>query len=269
MKPHTLWPWLAASLLAGCSNSPIAAPQDGAVPDLSVSDQASPPTDLAMACSALSGLVAYFPFEGDTRDHSGNGNDATGTSVSYMTGKLGQGATLGAGSSLQVSGATQLAGARTFCAWINLTSTGGYGAPVFVGGTAGAGDFFGVTTPSPSPASTCMQLKGTYMYQDHWGAACDVTPSVMLATNQWQFACWGWDGATARSFYGNGTLQQGSGAAFSYALSTVTIASNTISGTTTQPTFAGTIDEVSVWSRALTQSEMDLLYNSGDGCAPK
>ncbi|MGB7532346.1 MAG: LamG domain-containing protein [Halobacteriota archaeon] len=41
--------------------------------------------------SAETGLVAYYPFDGDTNDHSGNGNDGTNHGATFVSGTSGQG----------------------------------------------------------------------------------------------------------------------------------------------------------------------------------
>ena len=40
--------------------------------------------------SAEAGLVAYYPFDGDTSDHSGNGNDGTNHGATFVSGTSGQ-----------------------------------------------------------------------------------------------------------------------------------------------------------------------------------
>jgi len=40
--------------------------------------------------SAETGLVAYYPFDGDTNDHSGNGNDGTTHGATFVSGTSGQ-----------------------------------------------------------------------------------------------------------------------------------------------------------------------------------
>ena len=40
--------------------------------------------------SAETGLVAYYPFDGDTSDHSGNGNDGTNHGATFVSGTSGQ-----------------------------------------------------------------------------------------------------------------------------------------------------------------------------------
>jgi hypothetical protein len=37
-------------------------------------------------------------------------------------------------------------------------------------------------------------------------------------------------------------------------------------GTTTQVVFKGQIDEVSIWSAALSTGDMNEIYNGGTGC---
>jgi hypothetical protein len=244
----------------------LGVPEDQASQDLSVGASADlSALDLSPydgGCAALSGLLAYYSFEGDTLDHSGNGNNISGSSVVFTSGKLGQGITLGSGGSLSVSSSTQLSGARTLCAWINAASSSGLGLPVFVGGTSGQGDFFGVRS-SGGASSACGNAN--QMYQDHWSSPCLSGPAV--ANGAWQFVCWTWDGGPLLGFYGSGSsMMSPSAGLYSYSLGSMTIGSSTIGGTTTVAAFVGTLDEASVWNRALTKTELDLLYNGGSGC---
>ena len=95
------------------------------------------------------------------------------------------------------------------------------------------------------------------MYEDRWGGTAPWVRSFRSTIGS--------------SFVGPGTVSvhalstatarstQDSDTDYSYALSTVYVGSNEIGGTTSKQTFAGTIDEASIWNRPLTKSEMDAL----------
>jgi hypothetical protein len=71
--------------------------------------------------ATIPGLVAYYPFDGNANDYSGNGYNATAANVTSEPGVLGQAYLFnGMNSAVAVSsGITNAATARTFCAWIN------------------------------------------------------------------------------------------------------------------------------------------------------
>ena len=72
-----------------------------------------------------------------------------------------------------------------------------------------------------------------------------------------------YDGATLR-FYVNGVAGASvNGSLYNYNLDTVTIGGNLIGGTTTKPTFNGLIDEISIYNRALSDTEIQSIYSAG------
>jgi hypothetical protein len=220
----------------------------------------------ASQCSAsceLTGLVAYFPFDGDTLDHSPNQHDITASHVAATAGKFGGGYALdGMTSVMQVTGDGSFAGARTFCAWVQAMDVSDLGNPVFAGGVIGHGDFY--TLEAATPSNPCGAPGEPFI--DHWGTAC-MKSGMPVTSGQWSFVCFGYDGANV-SFYRDGQSKTMPGLLFDYPIASLTVASTTIGGTTTHASMLGTIDEVTVWDHALGSDELASLYNHGRSCVP-
>ena len=221
--------------------------------------------DAGACVCALGGLLAYYPLDADLLDHSGNGHAATAVSVTATTGKLGGAYQWnGVASVMRVSGSFALSGARTYCAWVEPSTTTGLGQPVFVGGTAGAGNLLAIQ--SSTPGGSCTAAAADRLFLDHWGQACGATQTTKAAAGSWSFVCFAYDGSTSTTHFANGATESVQVPHYSYDLQTVTIGSNTIGGTTVQAAFKGAIDEVTIWSRALPVADMNRLYASGKGC---
>jgi hypothetical protein len=214
------------------------------------------------------GLLVYYPLEGDTDDHSGNGNNGsatTGTDLTYGAGKVGMGATvLSAGRGIAVSGSGTLGAARTLCAWVNTAAgTAGGGLPLFVAGPMGAADLYDIATVNP--ADNCgTQVKNT-LFIDHWGGPC-ARSSLAPAPGAWSFVCFA-QSATSTTFFLNGGTYSASTSTFSAALSAITVGSDHVGGSTTQVVFRGQLDEISIWSAPLSTADMKAIYSGGNGCS--
>ena len=63
--------------------------EGGTTPPLSQGGT-TPPEGEAASPSTEAGLVAYYPFDGDTKDLSGNGNDGTNHGATFVSGHSGQ-----------------------------------------------------------------------------------------------------------------------------------------------------------------------------------
>jgi hypothetical protein len=233
------------------------------------------PFDAGPTCQAPTdidgGLLVYYPFEGNTDDHSGNGNSGSATAgtdaggdIMYGPGKLGQGVTiLSTGRGIAVTGAGTLGAARTLCAWVNATSgTTGGGLPLFVAGATGAGDLYDVSTANPN--DTCATQVRNTLFIDHWGTGC-FSSTLAPSPGAWGFVCFE-QNTSSTTFFVNGASGTLATSTFSAALDTVTIGSDRIGGSTTQVVFKGQIDEVSIWSAPLSSGDMNALYNGGNGC---
>src|SRR6185369_2949728 len=90
------------------------------------------------------GLLAYYPFDHDTSDYSGGGQDVVAAGVTATTGVFdGAYSFDGFSSQMHVTGGIDvLLGARTLCAWIKPESVTGPGQPVFAAGDVQQGDLF-------------------------------------------------------------------------------------------------------------------------------
>lgn len=216
----------------------------------------------------LSGLVAHFPFDGDTKDSSGGGHDIAATSVTTTTGMFGGAYAFdGFTSQMRVTGSDDpLLGARTLCAWIKPESVTGAAQPVFAGGDVGTGDFFSLTSSTPSATTTsCMGAQEGEPFLYHWNTGCVSATGLIAHNDVWSLVCYAFDGSGSERFFVNGDSLDEPGENFSYPLSTLSVGSTNL-GTTTHFAFRGAIDEVTVWGRALSSSELSSLWNGGLGC---
>jgi hypothetical protein len=242
---------------------------------------------------AFAGLEAYYPLNGDTADHSANSGYATVTNTAFVDGgKLGELAFVDGGNLGELAllfpeddgdaGVTfainepqyEFTGGGTMCAWFDalpLTDPNPvYGLPLFVAGPTYAGDFFSVQTQN-SEAPWC-GMAGE-IFHDHWGGSCDDS-NVVAPTQHWNYVCIAFLPAAGPvlahvDVFLNGFVTTMSAPVYTWDLSQVTVGSSTIGGTSTRPSFVGTINEVSIWNRGLGLSEMEALYSSGQGCKPR
>jgi hypothetical protein len=184
--------------------------------------------------------------------------------VTYGAGKLGQAATIRpGGQGVALTGGTSLSGAKTLCAWVNpATGTIGASLPVFVGGPNTGSNFYDIETTGLQTAGTCSVGANT-LFMDN--GACSTT-TLAVTPGSWNFVCYAYSvGST--TFFANGAAQTVSGNQYDpYFVFQITIGSNKNGGTATAALFAGAIDEVSIWSTALSAATMGNLYNGGRGC---
>ena len=212
-----------------------------------------------------SGLIAWWPGNGNANDLVGNCNGTLVGGVTFAPGKVGQAFSFdGATGYVQIGGSYNLSGSRTIEGWVFPSTNSGDGTPIFVGGASGAGDMFGIAGTS----GNCNV--GQYnLYVDHWGYSC-VNGAVAVAPNTWNHVAMTFDG-TNILFYVNGVAGPGvPQTLYNYNLNTATIGGNVIGGSTTQPYYSGLMDGLSIYNRALSAGEIAAIYAAGaDGkCEP-
>lgn len=208
-------------------------------------------------------IVSYYKMEGNSNDAAGT-NNGTDTSVTYGNsfGKIGQGASFGgAASYTTVADAASLdfTGALSLCGWINPQSftVVNYLAVKTLSGTWSSGN--GAQWYARIDTSTAVE-----MGVNIGGVIKAFAPTVSaMSTGTWYFLCGTYDGTTM-TLYLNGA-SVGTSTAASGAMSTgafsLYLGNNNLSGEFN----AHYVDELGIWSRALSSTEISQLYNSGAG----
>jgi hypothetical protein len=164
---------------------------------------------------------------------------------------------------VKVTGSTQVSGPKTLCAWINPVATAsGQAMPVFVGGAGSTVDYYDVE-PAVSPTAGSCTVTASSLFMDN--GACS-TSTLTVTTGAWNFVCYAYSGSST-TFFVNGSTHVVNGDQYDpYTLAEITIGSNLLGGSTTQALFDGAMDEVSVWSGALSTPDMTGLFDGGAGC---
>lgn len=219
--------------------------------------------------SPVSGLAAYWTFDAKSIDWGSNlvtdvsGNGNTGTLVSMtaagnqVAGKRAQGVYLDGNVdsvSLASNPITTVSNPSSVCAWANTNnisaSSGGYNQTILnlytnnnngihMGNIVTSGKFF-----------ASYRSGGTY-----YGAE---STSQVFSNNTWVHVCYVWDG-TGITLYANGA---------SIASTTNTDSAGTVNTIGAHDdvgdgTWSGTIDDIRVYSRAISATEIQQIYKSG------
>lgn len=211
-------------------------------------------------------LVAYYKMDGNSNDSVGS-NNGTDTSISYVTGKINQGAGFNGSSSRIViadNSSLRISGNITMSFWTYLTSrpTGTYSFYTFItkkyNGTNQGYYFDLFCDGGPNTVIRC----GSYYNPSDYNTVSNFTDSELNVWVNWVGI---YDG-TAWKLYKNGNLisstNQASGAISSNE--EVDIGFANLNGSYARY-LNGAIDEVGIWSRALSPTEVSQLYNSGAG----
>jgi PKD repeat protein len=229
---------------------------------LTVSDRTnSTSTNLIISVGngGASGLVAAYGFEegsgASVADTSGNGNGGNVTGGTWAsTGKYGKALTFGAGSIVSVpdSASLDLSTGMTIEAWVYPTSS-----------AAAYRNIIFKSQGDPGTQPLCYVLQGSTPSSVP-AVVTGVSPSSLaaaspLALNTWSHLSATYDGATM-NLYVNGILAGSLAQSGAIAASTepLTIGGNMYSG----QNFVGMIDEVRIYNRALSSSEILTDMNS-------
>jgi hypothetical protein len=213
------------------------------------------------------GLVAYYPFNGNANDESGNGHIGTPVNVTLVADRFNNPNSayeFGLNKWVQISNDTEfLVGHSTISAWVKINGPavpdgyGNFGYPIFYKGEYET-VYFDATRFHIKQNSGCMAYTGNgwvpnssesfYEYQD----------------NDWHFVLGTFDGSSIR-FYVDGTLVQNTPT----ALNQIDICSQQGEGfkigkhhNLSSMYFNGSIDEVKFWNRALNDVEISQLLIS-------
>lgn len=215
------------------------------------------------------GAVAFWPFNGDGFDLSGNGLHFTEQlgPILYRASRVGGSGTSGffgggnyglvPGASAPWTGFSQL----TFSAWVrpDAGSWAGEGFIIGADGSSGGGAQ-GALLALVSGLYPCFNLNGTF---DSFVAPDEITPS------EWTHLAATFDGTLGLAkIYVNGALvATKSDDVPATIMDTEAPALIAIRNDLTVG-FVGEIDALGIWDRALSEAEIAFLYNSGKGLEP-
>lgn len=228
-------------------------------------------THFTLAQLPVNNLKAYYPFNSNANDMSGYGMNGTVNNATLTTDRFGNpnsayyfngtNAYIDLG---QDSSINNITGNFTLSYWVNPTSTGGC---VFASYSSQGGSSWriisniGGTATSGSPASGAASI--AFMSSGAWQGSN--TAANTIPFSQWTHVAFTRNG-TSMSTYINGILNN-----------TVTVSSGGISNPVSPPAmtrlgmnfpsnssyYQGSLDDIAIYGRALSQSEITQLYNGG------
>jgi hypothetical protein len=201
-------------------------------------------------------IVAYWKLDessGNATDSVGS-NTLTNTNVTYTAGKINNGAVFNSTTDKFAPASVPVTGnsAFTVSAWVYPTNTGSEQGFVFYWGNIS------------SKASTYLKYNLSGGAKIGFGAfGADLTYSVTLTTSTWYHLVYTYDQSNA-ILYINGSAVSTQG------LSGLNVGTNTARvgisiDDDSSSVWKGSLDEIGIWSRALSSTEVTSLYNSGNG----
>jgi len=208
---------------------------------------------MANAALSTNGLVASYSFDGNSRDSSGTGNDAVVVGATLTQDRFGVNGSAfhfdGTNQYIVVLGPKSLPlgnAARTIAAWVKPEGANGALAMVQQGNGECFGRIFGVG----------YFTAGLYF----WGGCQDYSSGFGLPLGKWSFVAITYDPPFLRMFV-NANAQSTNIGVLNTAASKLFIgAATTNNGASFRGFFKGSIDEISFYNRALSDSEIGALY---------
>ena len=208
------------------------------------------------------GLVGWWPFNGNANDESGNGNGGTVNGATLTADRFGNANSAYNFNSNKITTnctGIQGNGARSISFWYNLNQNSSNTEDGVMVGYGENGSCGGGWSCSISGNKPLIDISTSY-------AVYSLTASI----NNWYFYCITYDpsfgsNTLAPKIYINGALQTAISVTNSTGCSINTGNWNTLTfGGYSNPLqyFNGKLDDIGIWNRALTQQEITNLYNS-------
>jgi hypothetical protein len=222
--------------------------------------------------SLQTGLVGYWPFNGNANDESGNGNNGTNNGATLTTDRFGNLNSAydynGTNNNINFGSSTVFGltsnNILTFSVWVrplrasnNANIMDGVFSKYQDLNVSNCNYYFSIdknVSSSSNPPNGVITANGT----NSIGATCEL--------NTWQhYVIVMQSGLNNIKVYRNGVLDNTGTVNFSSLISNSNLYLGYIPTTTTnitQSNFLGKIDDFSIWNRALTQQEITNLYNA-------
>jgi hypothetical protein len=201
------------------------------------------------------GLIGYWKLDegsgASTVDASGMGNDGVLTSTSWITSSLPTAINFKNNAGLSFNGTTSYVtvgtaglpannAAQTIAAWVNLTNN--------------SANQYIICLWNSGSSGTSVGINGTKLSAWKWGPS-DLVTVTPPATGGWHHVAYTFDGTTHKLYLDAGTP------------TTSTVAPNTLTPNNAQfgafnssPSFSGKLDDVRIYNRVLSASEINSLY---------
>lgn len=211
---------------------------------------------------AITAPIAYYKLD----ESSGNASDSVGSntltnnnSVAYATGIINNGADFGStNTNKTLTNSSSLgidSGNISISAWVKRESS----------------DFMFAVNQQSATSDVSYKIKyesGIKAVRNIAGGAENQTTAQAISISTWAHVVLTYDGSTVRCYVNGGTPQTvASTGTGSGVTSKFTIGADNSSGGTDQFFWDGMVDEVGVWNVALTQDEINKIYNAGRGNA--
>ncbi|HEV7860890.1 MAG TPA: FG-GAP-like repeat-containing protein [Pyrinomonadaceae bacterium] len=220
-------------------------------------------TTPAVTCVAPpSGMVAWYPAEGNANDIKGGNNGTPRASTAYAAGKVGQAfqfSTNNGSASTQVnvadSPSLRMTNGLTVDAWINPTAPGVADNPILVKGN--------LSSANSQPYSILFVNAGAGDNRIIFRVGNNSTFDSLVSNgnvllNTYTHIAVTYDGTTM-SLYVNGALD----ASKTTTIGTLNQNSLPLSIGGGAADFAGAVDELEIYNRALSQTEIQSIYDAG------
>jgi len=193
----------------------------------------------------LNNLVSYFNFDGNSEDIFGS-NNGSDTAMTYGTpyGKVGEGALFNGTTSLIALSYANIGTTLSYSGWFKMSATSANQAILS----------FMSTLLNVSVGGTVIQFLPDVTSGTFYSASYAFSPGT------WYHVAVTHTGTTTTVYINGVNL----GSQTTVAINTGNISSEIGSYGGTR-FFTGDLDEVGIWSRALTQAEITELYNAGNG----
>jgi len=200
-------------------------------------------------------LVSYWKLDGNPVDEAGINNGTVIGATSTDSGKIDKAYIFDGNDGIGV-GELNIGTSITVAAWVYPTTLVAHGK-VFYKAWAGGVDPYSVVVMTATTDNTYFAISNSS------GVGVNSQLGSALTLNTWTHLVGTYDGSNVR-FYVNGHLEDTNA-------QTGTLKVNTedyyigMNNLYVPQSFIGRIDEVGVWEKALTQTEITALYNSGNG----
>jgi len=238
---------------------------DGVIDELQIWNRGLTPSEISGIFNTVgeyqpaarpAGLVSWWPAEGNYADIINANNGTPSGGVRFAPGEVGQAFSFnGVDGEISVADNANLDVSQiTIEAWLNPSNLV-EGSPILQKGSSDSGGYAFQTTNSPTGPANGLQFViwiggAQYTLQ---------TPANVLALNTWQHVAATFDGSTM-TIYVNGVQQASSSVSGSIDTDTT---DPLVMGLNNGSDWNGSIDEVSLYNRALTSTEIQSIFNAG------